>query len=112
MLIGFNYVFFFDFGFWCALWGRDPSGELRLEKSRRVAGSASESVTLCEENLPIRADIDDPALVLGIWGGQNPGFLPDFGFLERLLGSGPPWGAPSRETVLDGGIGVRIGDTL
>ena len=30
----------------------------------------------------------------------------------RLLGSGPLWGAPSRETVLDGGIGVRIGDTF
>ena len=45
-------------------------------------------------------------------GGQNPSFLPDFVFLVRLSGSGPPWGAPSREIVMDGGIGVRIGDTL
>ena len=48
------FLFFFDcldFGFWCAFWGRDPSGELRLEKSCWMAGSASESVTLCVENL-------------------------------------------------------------
>ena len=41
-----------SFGFLGALWGRDRSGaELRLEKSRWMAGSASESVTLCEEKL-------------------------------------------------------------
>ena len=28
------------------------------------------------------------------------------------MGSGPLWGAPSREIMLDGRIGVRIGDTL
>ena len=43
----------FSSGFWFfgAFWGRDPPGELRLEKSCWMAGSASESVTLCEENL-------------------------------------------------------------
>ena len=39
-------------------------------------------------------------------------FIFGFWILERLLGSGPLWGASSREIVLDGGIGVRIRDTL
>ena len=47
----FGFFGFLDFEFWSACWGRDPSGELRLAKSRWMAGSASESVTLCEENL-------------------------------------------------------------
>ena len=42
---------FSDFEFLGDFWGRDPSGELRLAKSCRMAGSASESVTLCEEKL-------------------------------------------------------------
>ena len=37
--------------FWSAFWGRDPPEELRLEKSRRVAGSASESVGSSSEKL-------------------------------------------------------------
>ena len=37
-LVGLGFVFL------SAFWGLDPSGELRLEKSCRVAGSASESV--------------------------------------------------------------------
>ena len=40
-----------EFDVWGAFWGRDPPGELRLEKPCWMAGSASESVTLCEENL-------------------------------------------------------------
>ena len=41
---------------------------------------------------------------------RNFGFWGFFGFriLERLLGSGPLWGAPSREIMSGGGIGVRI----
>ena len=45
---------FLDFwilDFWCAFWGRDPSGKLRLEKSCWMAGSASESVGSSSENL-------------------------------------------------------------
>jgi hypothetical protein len=41
-------------GFWSAFWGRDPPGVasvLGRMTPRPMAGSASESVTLCEENL-------------------------------------------------------------
>ena len=63
-----------DFDFWGAFWGRDPSGELRLEKSRWMAGSASESVTHCEENLTVGGARRGGAIG-GVGSESAPGFL-------------------------------------
>ena len=94
-------------------WGRDRAGWILLGESSTTAAPILETVGVCLETWG-SAEVGDSVLDIQVkpalgWGGQGPSCSAILKFLVRLLGSGPLWGASSRETMQNRGVGILGG---